>query len=85
MQGLHTTFEDLGETGDIINGGNRDASFCDLRGGRAGGNNFNASASKCGGKLNQTGLVIDGNKSASNGADVNSFEIVQANGHGFLQ
>ena len=85
VQGLHATFEDLRETGDIVNGGNRDASFCDLRGGRAGGNNFNASASKCGGKLNQTGLVIDGNKSAGNGADVNSFEIVQANGHGFLQ
>ena len=66
VQGLHTAFEALRETGDFLNRGNRDTEIGNFGRRGSGGHDLHASVVECPGQILQVGLVIHTDQCALN-------------------
>ena len=67
VQGLDPSLKALGEAGDVLDGGDRQARAGDGGGGGAGGDDLGTGAGEGGGQLDQSGLVVDGDQGPAHG------------------
>ncbi len=70
VQGLDPALEALGEAGELLDGGHRDAGGRDRRCGGPGGHDLDACRVQRGGELDEPGLVVDGQQRATDRAQV---------------
>ena len=75
VQRLHPAVQALGEAGDLLDRGDRDAGLGDPARGRAGAHQLDAGGGEAGGQLLDAGLVVDAEQRAADGDAVGHREL----------